>query len=73
MYGTQNNFIGQLLTGLVVVMLLIPATVKSLSRGNINLNGLVLDLSETVLETVTQRDWNFGDPARNDVNWEKPE
>ena len=73
MYGTQNNFIGQLLTGLVVVMLLIPATVKSLSRGNINLNGLVLDLSETVLETVTQRDWNFGDDSRTDTNWEKPQ
>jgi len=73
MYGTQNNFIGQLLTGLVVVMLLIPATTKSLSRGNINLNGLVLDRAETVLETVTQRDWNFGDQGRTDANWEKPQ
>jgi hypothetical protein len=54
-------------------MLLIPATTKSLSRGNINLNGLVLDMAETVLETVTQRDWNFGDQSRTDANWEKPE
>jgi hypothetical protein len=73
MYGTQNGFFGQLIGGLVIVMLVIPATVKSLSRGNINLNGLTLDLAETVLETVTQRDWNFGDPSRTDSNWEGPQ
>jgi len=73
MYPTQNNFFGQLIGGLVIVMLIIPATVKSLSRGNINLNGLVLDLSETVLETITQRDWNFGDETRRDANWEGPQ
>jgi hypothetical protein len=72
MYGTSNNFFGQLVGGLVIIMLLIPSVVKSLSRGNINLNGLTLDVAETVLETITQRDWNFGDESRVDSNWEGP-
>lgn len=72
MYGTNNNFFGQLVGGLVIIMLLIPSVVKSLSRGNINLNGLTLDVAETVLETITQRDWNFGDENRVDSNWEGP-
>lgn len=73
MYGTNNNFFGQVLGGLVIVLLIIPATVKSLSRGNINLNGLTLDVAETVLETITQRDWNFGDENRVDSNWQGPQ
>lgn len=72
MYPSQNSFFGQILTGLVVVMIMIPAIVKSLSRDNINLNGLTLDVAETILEAVTQRDWNFGDPARKDNHWEGP-
>lgn len=73
MYGTNNNFFGQLIGGLVIIMLLIPSVVKSLSRGNINLNGLTLDVAETVLETITQRDWNFGDENRVDSNWQGPQ
>ena len=73
MYGTNNNFFGQIVGGLVIVMIFIPAIVKSLSRDNINLNGLTLDVAETILEAVTQRDWNFGDPKRTDTNWESPE
>ena len=73
MYGTQNGFFGQIVGGLVIVMIAIPAVVKSLSRDNINLNGLTLDVAETILEAVTQRDWNFGDPSRTDGNWEGPE
>jgi hypothetical protein len=73
MYGTNNNFFGQIVGGLVIVMIAIPAIVKSLSRDNINLNGLTLDVAETILEAVTQRDWNFGDETRQDVNWGAPE
>jgi hypothetical protein len=73
MYGTNNNFFGQIVGGLVIVMIFIPAIVKSLSRDNINLNGLTLDVAETILEAVTQRDWNFGDPTRTDSNWGAPE
>lgn len=73
MYPAQNSFFGQILAGLVVVMIFIPAIVKSLSRDNINLNGLTLDVAETILEAVTQRDWNFGDPSRKDSNWGAPE
>lgn len=73
MYGTNNNFFGQIVGGLVIVMIAIPALVKSLSRDNVNLNGLTLDVAETILEAVTQRDWNFGDPDRVDDNWESPE
>lgn len=73
MYGTNNNFFGQIVGGLVIVMIAIPAIVKSLSRDNINLNGLTLDVAETILEAVTQRDWNFGDPSRQDANWGAPE
>lgn len=73
MYGTNNNFFGQIIGGLVIVMIFIPAIVKSLSRDNINLNGLTLDVAETILEAVTQRDWNFGDETRTDTNWETPE
>jgi hypothetical protein len=73
MYGTQNGFFGQIVGGLVIVMIAIPAIVKSLSRDNINLNGLTLDVAETILEAVTQRDWNFGDPSRTDGNWGGPE
>jgi hypothetical protein len=54
-------------------MLPITSVVKSLSRCNINLNGLTLDVAETVLETITQRDWNFGDESRVDSNWEGPD
>jgi hypothetical protein len=54
-------------------MIAIPAIVKSLSRDNINLNGLTLDVAETILEAVTQRDWNFGDERRQDANWGAPE
>jgi hypothetical protein len=73
MYGTNNNFFGQIVGGLVIVMIAIPAIVKSLSRDNINLNGLTLDVAETILEAVTQRDWNFGDETRQDANWGAPE
>jgi len=73
MYGTNNNFFGQIIGGLVIVMIAIPAIVKSLSRDNINLNGLTLDVAETILEAVTQRDWNFGDESRQDANWGAPE
>jgi hypothetical protein len=73
MYGTNNNFFGQIVGGLVIVMIAIPAIVKSLSRDNINLNGITLDVAETILEAVTQRDWNFGDETRQDANWGAPE
>lgn len=73
MYGTQSGFFGQIVGGLVIVMIAIPALVKSLSRDNVDLNGVSLDIAETVLEAVTQRDWNFGDPARKDNNWEGPQ
>lgn len=73
MYGTNNNFFGQIIGGLVIVMIAIPALVKSLSRDNVNLNGLTLDVAETILEAVTQRDWNFGDESRTDSNWGAPE
>jgi len=73
MYPSQNSFFGQILMGLVVVMIVIPALVKSLSRDNVNLNGLSLDVAETILEAVTQRDWNFGDPERVDDHWNSPE
>ncbi|MBE9160670.1 hypothetical protein IQ265_28175 [Nodosilinea sp. LEGE 06152] len=73
MYGTQNGFFGQIIGGLVIVMIAIPALVKSLSRDNVDLNGVSLDIAETVLEAVTQRDWNFGDASRSDTNWETPE
>ena len=73
MYGTNTNFFGQIVGGLVIVMIAIPAIVKSLSRDNINLNGLTLDVAETILEAVTQRDWNFGDETRQDANWGAPE
>jgi hypothetical protein len=73
MHGTQNNFFGQVIAGLAVVMILIPGITKALGRDHVNLNGLVLDFAEVVLEAVTQRDWNFGDPARVDSNWEAPE
>lgn len=73
MHPSQNSFFGQILMGLVVVMIVIPALVKSLSRDNVNLNGLSLDVAETILEAVTQRDWNFGDPERVDDHWNSPE
>jgi len=72
MYGINNNFFGQIVGGLVLVMIFIPTIVKSLSRDNVDLNGVTLDFAETVLETLTQRDWNFGDPARTDSNWGSP-
>ena len=73
MIPTQQNFFGQLIAGLAIVMLLIPGITKSLGRDHINLNGLVLDFAEVVLEAVTQRDWNFGDPERVDDHWNSPE
>lgn len=73
MYPSQNSFFGQILAGLVVVMIFIPALVKSLSRDNVDLNGVSLDIAETVLEAVTQRDWNFGDESRKDSNWGAPQ
>jgi hypothetical protein len=61
-----------LLTGLTVVILVIPFGTKALQNNNINLNGLVLDFAEVVLETITRRDVNFGDPNRVDSTWENP-
>jgi hypothetical protein len=61
-----------LLTGLATVIILIPFSTKALANNNINLNGLVLDFAEVVLETITRRDVNFGDPNRVDRHWENP-
>ena len=52
--------------GIFVIVILIPWGVKGLSRGHVNLNGLALDFAEAIGEAVTQRDLNFGDPAREE-------
>jgi hypothetical protein len=62
-----------LLTGLALVIIVIPFSTKALQNENINLNGLVLDFAEVVLETITRRDVNFGDENRVDRTWENPQ
>lgn len=61
-----------LLTGLALIIIVIPFSTKALQNGNINLNGLVLDFAEVTLETITRRDVNFGDEKRVDNVWENP-
>ena len=68
-----NGLFSQLITGIAVVVVVLPVITKGLTRGHINLNGIVLDLAETSLEAITQRDWNFGDAERIDENWENAE
>lgn len=65
-----SGLFAQLITGIAVVVIVLPVITKGLTRGHIDLNGIVLDLAETSLEAITQRDWNFGDPSRQDTNWE---
>lgn len=68
-----GGLFAQLVTGIAVVVIVLPVVTKGLTRGHIDLNGIVLDLAETSLEAITQRDWNFGDPKRIDQNWENAE
>jgi hypothetical protein len=68
-----NGLFSQLIAGIAVVVIVLPVVTKGLTRGHINLNGIVLDLAETALEAITQRDWNFGDVERVDESWENAE
>ena len=61
-----------LLTGLALIIIVIPFSTKALQNGNVNLNGLVLDFAEVTLETITRRDVNFGDEKRVDNTWSNP-
>ena len=70
---SSNGFLTQLVIGITLCVLVLPAMTKALSRGHLDLNGLALDVAETTLEAITQRDWNFGDAARRDTNWENAE
>ena len=67
---SSNGFLTQLVIGITLCVLVLPATTKALSRGHLDLNGLALDVAETTLEAITQRDWNFGDADRVDDAWE---
>ncbi len=62
----SNNFVGQLIAGVAVVILIIPWTLKSIQRRHVDINGIVLDGIETVMETITRSDWNLGDDSRQD-------
>ena len=68
-----NGLFSQLIMGIAIVVVVLPVITKGLTRGHIDLNGIVLDLAETSLEAITQRDWNFGDEKRIDENWENAE
>lgn len=61
-----------LLSGLALIIIVIPFSTKALQNGNINLNGLVLDFAEVTLETITRRDVNFGDENRVDPTYANP-
>ncbi|NET37652.1 MAG: hypothetical protein F6K19_37475 [Cyanothece sp. SIO1E1] len=62
----QSRPITTVLLGVAACVVLLPFCVKALKNGNLNLNGLALDFAEAVLEPITRRDINFGDPARVD-------
>lgn len=70
---SSNGFWSYLIGGIAIVVLVLPSLTKALSRGHLDLNGVVLDVAETSLEAVTQKDWNFGDPNRVDDAWENAE
>lgn len=70
---SSNGFLTQLVIGITLCVLVLPAVTKSLSRGHLDLNGLALDVAETTLEAITQRDWNFGDADRVDDAWKNAE
>lgn len=70
---SSNGFLTQLVIGITLCVLVLPAITKALSRGHLDLNGVALDVAETTLEAITQRDWNFGDPKRQDEAWEVAE
>lgn len=70
---SSNGFLTQLIIGITLCVLVLPAVTKALSRGHLDLNGLALDVAETTLEAITQRDWNFGDADRVDDAWSNPE
>jgi hypothetical protein len=55
-----------LLVGIAFVVVVFPFITKALQNGHLDLNGLTLDLTESTLEAITRRDWNFGDPTRQD-------
>lgn len=54
--------LGRFFAAACVVVVVIPWGLKSLSNGNINLNGLLLDFAETVTEIITRNDANFSQP-----------
>jgi len=64
--GHSNNLFGQIIVGTAVVILIVPWGIKSMSRRHVDLNGIALDFAETVMETVTRKDINFGDMDRRD-------
>jgi hypothetical protein len=70
---SSSGLVAQLIAGVALVVLVLPTITKSLSRGHLDLNGMVLDVAESCLEAVTQRDWNFGDEDRVDGSWENAE
>jgi hypothetical protein len=68
----DGNLLQTLIVGICFVVLILPWATKALTRDEIDLNGLVLSGLETVMEVLTQRDVNLGDPARVDDVYNAP-